>query len=180
MYKIKSSVKEILAVLAIVLVMPIMQACTMDESGASSQPNINAKLQLCTADVNEYGHASSCNCPEGGTYNAMKGMCLDDISVINKAIACTMDINEYGFSSMCQCPVDHYYHPDKGTCSTSVLQTISAQNIYSSEKPIACSRDLNRFGFPSLCQCPDNQSYFAEQGVCTTGQPLVSPLNVPE
>jgi hypothetical protein len=86
---------------------------------------------ICTMDLNQCGHSSTCNCGPGYSYNASMGKCLlvlaegvvgarvdlaDDQCAKAPAGVCTRDINQCGHPSSCQCDEGFAWNDIAGKC----------------------------------------------------------------
>ncbi|MCR9204160.1 MAG: hypothetical protein NXH75_06260 [Halobacteriovoraceae bacterium] len=80
----------------------------------------------CTADLNQWGHASQCDCGKSSTYNQKLGKCIPKKLVDQKPrpnyskpgmLRCTKDLNQWGHSGSCQCSSDNFDYDERlGKC----------------------------------------------------------------
>lgn len=88
---------------------------------------------VCTKDINVCGHASTCGCDAGYSYNAAIGQCVLDIQSVSEATKtdipndscvtdpppdaiCTRDINACGLPSHCTCQDGFAWNDVAGKC----------------------------------------------------------------
>lgn len=82
---------------------------------------------VCTRDVNQWGHASSCRCDDNEFYNPKIGQCVArELDVVKPTITgsdkprfvrCTKDRNRWGHSSVCHCSLPGYEYDQRiGRC----------------------------------------------------------------
>jgi len=95
---------------------------------------------MCTMDLNQCGHSSFCECPEGFEYNDRVAMCLRIVGYLVSDEAQTEPAIEEA----------HDDKPDVACAAAAVDRR--------------CTRDVNECGFPTVCQCPDGYSYDARLG----------------
>lgn len=112
----------------------------------------------CTLDLNPWGHASYCQCPEDTTYSPVSGECLPHTV---QPDLCTKDINPWGNPSRCRCDQGYRYQPRDGDCHFRAVLV----------EPFGpCTTDVNEYGHSSLCECPRGFTYAPRKGLCAKGR----------
>ncbi|AZZ92069.1 hypothetical protein EUZ85_15585 [Hahella sp. KA22] len=85
---------------------------------------------ICTMDINVWGNASICQCPEDEVYSEVTGTCLTQTAYNDLGRqgrypqVCTRDLGAWGAPSHCSCDEGRVYSEESGACVTDVTPNI--------------------------------------------------------
>jgi len=106
---------------------------------------------VCTADTNNFGFPSACDCPVNYLYDHTIGKCsTQNINHLDPTGVCTADTNNFGFPSACDCPANYTYNDTIGKCT---LERVTQLNGVPSTKVTG----FDFKGLKVLDSAPDNQ-----------------------